>query len=432
MNTSHIGSSPHLAERARGRLRVLVLSRAYPNNVLTYLGLWVQRLVRQLALGCDVKVIAPVPYAPPVPGPREYTRFRDIVHRADDGPIETWHPRFLVGPGRSLYASEAAMYYLAARPVADRLRRAFPFDVIHAHFSYPDGVVGALLARRYDVPLIITEHAPWRPNWMDRSHIVRRQAVWAARQTTFLIAVSTSVRTTIAEFTGTTERIRVIPIGVDGALFTSTGNGSSRRADQILYVGYLNYNKGVDVLLRAMTQLTKRQPDLRLVLVGGSTYRNTRIQEEQLRRLATDLGLDSVVTFAGTKPADEVARYMRESALLVLPSHAESFGAVLVEALACGTPVVSTHCGGPEDIVTDATGKLVTPGDAEALSAAIQQVLEHRAAYAPEALREYALEHFAWPRVAERTVDLYQEAVDGFRSLHSGAPRAAEAEISRT
>jgi glycosyltransferase involved in cell wall biosynthesis len=411
MNSSQMGSSSYLAERAGGRPRVLVLSRAYPNNVLSYLGLWVHRLVRQLTAHCDLKVIAPVPFAPPIPGASEYTRFRRIIRHADDGDVETWHPRLLVGPGRSLYASEALAYYLAARGTADRLRRSFPFDLIHAHFSYPDGVAGALLARHYGVPLIITEHAPWRPNWMDRSRIVRTQAVWAVRRSTFVIAVSTSVRTTIAEFTGSTAGIRVIPIGVDGSLFTSASNGSAARAKQLLFVGYLNFNKGVDILLRALKQLRHRHPDLRAVFVGGSTYRHTRLQAEQLQRLATELNLGAMVTFTGTQPTDIVARYMRESALLVLPSHAESFGAVLIEALACGTPVVSTHCGGPDDIVTDAVGKLVAPGDEDALAAAIEHVLAHRADYPADRLRRYALDRFAWERVAEQTASLYAEAL---------------------
>jgi glycosyltransferase involved in cell wall biosynthesis len=149
---------------------------------------------------------------------------------------------------------------------------------------------------------------------------------------------------------------------------------------------------------------------VRLLLVGGSLYRRARADEIGLRTLARSLGLERHVAFAGIRSPSEVAAAMRESALLVLPSRRETFGSVLVEALASGTPVVATRCGGPEDVVTDGVGRLVPPEDPEALAEAMEDVLRHRARYAPAALRAYALEHFAWERVGERTVALYDQA----------------------
>src|SRR5262249_62336963 len=138
--------------------------------------------------------------------------------------------------------------------------------------------------------------------------------------------------------------------------FRPPENEAGRKGNQILYVGVLNFNKGLDVLLHATQKLVQRQPEARLILLGGFFYRNTRLQAQCIQRLAHDLGLDAHVEFVGMKPPAEVARYMQESALLVLPSRRESFGSVLVEALACGTPVVATRCGGPEDIVNDSVG----------------------------------------------------------------------------
>jgi teichuronic acid biosynthesis glycosyltransferase TuaC len=411
MNAGVSAAPFHAAPAAQPRrpLRVLVLARSYPNTLFPGLGLWVQRLVRECAKTCMATVISPVPYCPPMLKLAEYARFRDIPpQRSEDG-TQIFHPRFVVAPGRSAYTTEAVMYYLGVRASVDRLFRQDGFDLIHAHFTYPDGVVAARLGARYGVPVIATEHAPWRPNWMDASKIVCRQAVWAAQRLRFHIAVSRSVRTTISEFTGTTERIRVIPIGVDGRLFCPSATGKRVRSKQILYVGFINYNKGIDVLLRAASRVLPRVPEARLVLVGGSFYRNTRQQEDALRQLALTMDLQDRVTFVGHQPPEEVVRYMRDSALLVLPSHAESFGAVLVEALACGTPVLATRCGGPEDIVNERVGRMIEPGDTAALAEAIEHMLAHRDTYDPRQLRAYALEHFAWERVAERTMALYAE-----------------------
>ncbi|MEC4888453.1 MAG: glycosyltransferase [Nitrospira sp.] len=413
-----------------GRPKILVLSRNYPNDVLDGLGLWVKRLVHQCAAQCDFSVISPVPYVPPLPVPEYYHRFRKIPKMSDsDSNMSVFHPRFLVGPGMLFQCTEAAMYYLAIKSQVAKLREAFPFDLIHAHFTYPDGVVAALLGRRYGVPVVITEHALWRPHRMENSRLVRRQAIWAVQNSTFHIAVSRSVKASIEYFTGTSEHIKTIPVGVDGAMFRPSSN-SRPNPNQILYVGFLNHNKGVDVLLRAMSHLLKVNPQAQLVLVGGSFYRNTNRQERQLRQLAKELALDGCVKFVGYKTSHEVARYMRESAVLVLPSRGESFGAVLVEALACGTPVIATRCGGPEDVVTDDVGMLVSPEDEHELSRAMETMLCRRDQFKPERLRAYAMERFSWERVAAQTVELYGEALGSATQLQGAAFNGRRASVS--
>ncbi len=124
-----------------------------------------------------------------------------------------------------------------------------------------------------------------------------------------------------------------------------------------------------------------------------------------------ELGLADRVEYAGKKPTPELVRYMQESALLVLPSRRESLGLVLAEALACGTPVVATRCGGPEDIVTDDVGVLVPPEDPEALAAGIEQALAQRDRFDARQLRAHALEHFGFDSVARRLEAVYREAL---------------------
>ena len=102
---------------------------------------------------------------------------------------------------------------------------------------------------------------------------------------------------------------------------------------------------------------------------------------------------------------------MAESAVVVLPSRAESFGAVLVEALACGTPVVATRCGGPEDIVTPEVGELVPVGDPDALATALGDALRESGRRDPARLRAYALEHFGWDSIVDRIHEIYRQAV---------------------
>ena len=390
--------------------KVLVLSRNYPNPVTPILGLWVEGLVRHISESCEVRVVAPSPYCPPLPGLGELKNFRSIARRRCVDGVDVAHPRFLTGPGYTTYSVEASLYYWSIRRQVDRLREDFPFDLIHAHFGYPDGVVAAKLAKRYKVPFIITEHASWVP-WMNNYPTARRRAVWAASRCSFHIAVSNFAKQTIEQFTGSTGRLRVLPNGVDVNLFRRKTQFGPTDPNQLLYVGFMRHIKGIDILLRAMALLVEKKPELRLVLIGGGIYRDSKAQEGDLRQLAQELKLEKNVDFVGIKTPAEVARYMCESSLLVLPSRTETFGAVLIEALSCGTPVVATKCGGTEDIVRDEVGRLVEKENPEELARAIMDVIDRRKEFEPAKLREYALNNFSWEEVARRTGELYREAI---------------------
>jgi glycosyltransferase involved in cell wall biosynthesis len=148
-----------------------------------------------------------------------------------------------------------------------------------------------------------------------------------------------------------------------------------------------------------------------LLLIGGNFYAATSKEVDVIRQLAGELHLGSHVEFAGPRPQDAVADAIRRSALLVLPSRSETFGSVLVEALASGTPVVATRCGGPEDIVTNEVGRLVPKEDPHALAAVIDDTLDSLERYPSAVLREYALSRFSWEGVVMKTLSLYEDVL---------------------
>ncbi|MBZ0304175.1 MAG: glycosyltransferase, partial [Anaerolineae bacterium] len=263
--------------------------------------------------------------------------------------------------------------------------------------------------QRYNVPVLITEHALWHP-WMDDYPRARKQAVWAAAQCTFHLTGSCALRDSVVDFTGLPEKMRIIPIGMDDTVFTPEDSGAVPDANQILYVGRFQPVKGVDVLIQAMRLLIQQHSEAHLVLVGGSLYQTH--EEQTVRTLVQELGLSQAVHFAGIKQPSEVAEFMRRSAVVVLPSRRESFGTVLVEALACGTPVVATRCGGPEDIVTPNNGYLVPMDDPRELAAALEQVLSQRSRFDSRQLSAQAIQQYSWRQVAHKVVDLYKEAIN--------------------
>jgi glycosyltransferase involved in cell wall biosynthesis len=393
------------------KLRVLVLARNYPSPTFPLLGLWVARPTAHLRDTVDVEVVSPVPWFPPLPAIRPIRRFtehRKVAKYHVAHGIEIHRPRFPLPPGYRFHALEARGYELGIRRFVNGLRRWFAFDVIHAHLSYPDGVVAAQLGRRYDVPVVVTEHAPWR-GWMDKHPSVRRQTVRALRSISCHTAVSTSVGAQIQAEMGRAHHVRVVPNGVDEAVFHPLP-AATRDPNKVLFVGFPRPAKGVDILVDAMIDVIASRPDAHLVIVGGSLYRAADDYIAELHTRAARPPLRGHVSFAGPLPPPRIAHEMATSAVLVLPSRSESFGAVLVEALACGTPVVASRCGGPEDIVTEDVGRLVS-GDAPALAAALLDVLSAPDRFEPEQLHRYAVERFSWDRVADEFVGIYHEVV---------------------
>jgi teichuronic acid biosynthesis glycosyltransferase TuaC len=159
------------------------------------------------------------------------------------------------------------------------------------------------------------------------------------------------------------------------------------------------------VLVRALGHLLPDHPSLHLTVAGGAFYRSYERDAAEVRSLVAALGLQDRVRFIGEVAPADVATLMRRSALLVVPSRRESFSLVTAEALASGTPVVATRCGGPEEILTPDTGELVPVGDPAALAIAIEATLSRR--YDPQRLRQYAVERFGRAAAARRLGTLY-------------------------
>ena len=393
-------------------MKVLYLSRNYPNSEFPLFGIWVEGLVRAMAEKCEVRVVAPVPYCPPLPSRFAQSRFRKIPkHRTEHG-IQIISPRFFVGPGYSTHSIEGDSYYYGIRRAVKKLRKEYKFDIIHAQFGYPDGIAAARLAKQYNVPLIVTEHAPWVP-WMNQYPRVRKQATQLAKICDRQLAVSERVRKTIIEITGITERLDVVPVGVNVEIFKPLPEGNPTDSNRIIYVGRIHPTKGSDILFKALRLLVDKNPNVRLTVVGGSLgYQHYKKQELAMRAHAIELGLEPYIDFVGEHPPTKVVEYIRQAAVLVLPSRRESFGSVLLEGLATGVPVVATRCGGPEDFINDDVGKLVDVENSTALALGIKEVLQNRDSYNPEQLRRYAVENYSWSQVASKTYQYYLQALN--------------------
>jgi glycosyltransferase involved in cell wall biosynthesis len=361
-------------------MRVLVLSSLYPSDTMPTRGIFVHERTRHLAAISTVQVVAPVPWFP-------FNRLLRGAARADtprlevrDG-ITVHHPRFLSAPGifKSL---DGLLYFASLLPFMIRLRRRTPFDLIDAHFAYPDGLAGLLLSRWFRVPLTVTLRGTEVP--LSKRRLRRSQIKLVLAGADRVIAVSQSLADLAGRLGAPAERVRVIPNGIDTSLFNP---GSKREARQslglpeggplLVSVGALTERKGHHRIIRALPSLLTTYPDLLLVVVGGASVEGDT--GRSLRSLAQELGLTQHVRLVGACPHDQIPTWLRAADLFCLATQNEGRPNAVMEALACGLPVVTSDVGGNAEIVTNEQDGLLVPfGDPPALLEALRHAMEMR------------------------------------------------------
>lgn len=394
----------------RGQPHVLVLVRSFPNTALPTQGVWAERMVRAATATARVTVISPVPYVPAFVRARGFARFRAIPPLVESDIARVHHPRVLTGPGLSLHSFEARLMEVAIRRLVARIHDRDPVDLIHAHFVYPEGVAAARLGRKFDIPVITTEHAHWLP-WLDTHRAVRRQVLAAIPHIRMITGVSPAVCDGIRAVADRRAAVEWLPNVLDDETFRSPTPEDHVDPDQLLFVGIVRRVKGLDVLVRALAQLASANPRLRLRVIGEPYHRGYRRDEYAVRQLITSLQLDDRVVFAGQASPEAVASEMRRSALIVVPSRRESFSSVTIEALASGTPVIATRCGGPEYLIGPEMGTLVPIEDPAALASAIADMLARRHAIDRARLRAHAVDRFGMAESRLRLKKLYERAL---------------------
>jgi len=280
------------------------------------------------------------------------------------------------------------------------------FSLIHAHFTYPSGYAAAKLKEVTGKPLVITGHGydvyalPFKnKKWMEK---VKYALMFADMITT----PSRSNARKMEEIGIPAEKIRVIPNGYDEELFRPIEGARKklRLPDDkkiILSVGNLEKVKGHIYLVEAMAEVHRQRPDVICYIVGEGSER------KRLEKRIRELKLEEVVKLVGAKTHDEIPLWMNACDLFVLPSLRESFGIVLIEAMACGKPVVATVNGGSEEIITDEEiGTLVKAGDAEGLAKAINKAMEKE--WDMQYIAKFA-ERYGWGQASKEILETYEK-----------------------
>lgn len=281
-------------------------------------------------------------------------------------------------------------------------------DIVHAHAVDVGGVWGSYLKVTQGIPLVLTEHATaFAEGKYNKCQLDRAGRVFSLCDK--LIAVSPQLESLLQKsFPGTPAKWEWIPNIVDSAFLQCQLGVRRHIQDEFVFLSVANLveKKGQASLLEAFAASFAREAGVKLWIGGKGPLRS------RLERTARELGIWGQVRFLGGMGRHEVIEAMQSADAFVLPSHYETFGVVLVEALAVGCPVVATRCGGPECIVEEPRdGILVEPGDTGALSAAMERLRLERGSFSPESLRMGCQARFGAEAVVARLKQVYQEVL---------------------
>ncbi len=363
------------------RIRILSLSTVFPNPTEPGCGIFVSRRLEALASlpdGPEIKVLAPIQVMDYGNRRHRFWRARGVVRRRQQGPLDVRHPRWWYPPTSSIL--NPAFLFARLLPACLRLWwSGWRFDVIDAHFGHPEGVVAALLGMLFRRPFLIT----MRGNERDfaRIGILRTWQQWAFGRAGRMIAVAEPLRK-FAIGLGVPESNAVtIPNGVDSTVFRPLDRSACRarlgiapEAKVLLSVGYLVEPKGHHDIVRALSRLRAagRGAPVELVIAGGAGREGDF--EPEIRRIIAETGMADRTRMTGAVSPDELVEWMNATDLFCLASYSEGWPNVVLEALACGTPVIAANVGGvPEMITAPDYGIIVPPRDAGALEQAIEQ-----------------------------------------------------------
>ncbi|MDI6787417.1 MAG: glycosyltransferase [Planctomycetota bacterium] len=292
------------------------------------------------------------------------------------------------------------------------LKEGLKPDIIHIQYSLA-GIPAILLGWLYQIPVITTDHSTRFIGYAFLSTKFEGRPVFTAQEKRILRFVMNRVKLVLPvshlmvrniKALGIHNKFAVIPNVVNTAVFQPVPLSREVPAiKKLLLVGFLRPQKGIPYLLEALHRLSNKRTDFMLDIVGDGP------DLQEYEDLTQKLGLAKWVRFHGLKSKQEVARFMQECQFYVLPSLWETFGVVLIEALSCGKPIISTRIEGPDEILNDKVCRWVPPADVQALTEAIDYMLDHYQDYEPEELAQYARERFSYEAVGQKLTEIYQQ-----------------------
>jgi teichuronic acid biosynthesis glycosyltransferase TuaC len=394
-------------------MKILTFTSLFPNQQRPDFGVFVFQRISHVARrpGNLVQVIAPAPYFPSWIPSRRWGTYGQLPRQERFGNLDVYRPKYPLLPG-VLMPLHGLLMFLGSLFLARRLHQQFHFDCIDAHYVYPDGFAAVLLGKMLGLPVVLSARGT-DMNVFPSFWTIRPLIVWSLRSAAGIIAVAAALKSVIVNLGLPPERVCVIPNGVDLERFHPHEQSTARRALGLptegkiaISVGSLTEVKNHELLISAFAKVSEDLPELRLYIVGEGPLRPA------LEDLIGELRLHERVMLVGPRPNEELALWFSAADLTCLVSLREGWPNVLMESIACGTPVVATRVGGVPEILCSPDLGAMAEQNSASVAATLQFALAKE--WNRKALALHA-EARAWDKVAEE-VQLY---------LASRIPRSA-------
>jgi len=382
-------------------LRILTFTSLYPSAAQPSHGIFVENRLRELLRTSEVeaKVITPVVWAPWGTHLLSSHAVRNPERHALRHGISVSYPRYLQIPRFGMTLAPSTMFLSVYHAVKKIIAQGYDFDLIDAHYFYPDGVAAAMIGRLLNKPVVITARGT-DINLIPAYAMARRQILWAAQQASGLITVCQALKDTLIEMGVEEQKIHALRNGVDLNRFHPLDRPESRdmfgaSGKTLLSVGHLIERKGHDLVIRAMRDL----PDFNLLIAGDGPERGN------LHALAQQLGVSKQVSFLGAVRPENMTHLYNAGDGLVLASSREGWANVLLEAMACGTPVIASNVWGTPEVVTSiAAGVLMQERTPEGVAQGVRALFKNLPSR--QETRQYA-EGFSWDETSAGQLALF-------------------------
>jgi glycosyltransferase involved in cell wall biosynthesis len=380
-------------------MNILLLTHSYPDIKHKWRGVFIQEQVKALSIKHDITVVYfKVDYSHFAP----FSKYK--FEKKTNGTITEYE----VTINKSFPVINQLKYLLNTyRFIKEEILNKKPIDIIHSHLSYPAGFLGTIIQKRKKIPNILTEHT-WIKKYF-RSWIHKICVLYTLKNSTRIVSVSKALKDDINLFCK--RGVLIIPNVVDVERFHIPGKEKKGTLNIGILGGMGNYRKGLDILLKSVSLL--KEMDLLVHIAGDGIYLDT------FKKMSQDLGVCEKCKFYGELLPSDINNFYSVLDIFVLASRDETFGVVVVEAMACGLPVIATKCGGPEEIITFETGVLVEKENPEELARAIVCMSENIGSYNKDLIRKYAEEKYGRKAFVENATKLYQNVLITSNSRHS-------------
>ena len=382
-------------------MKILTFSTLFPNAEKPGHGIFVETRLRHLVASGRVqaRVVAPVPWFPSShPRFGQYARQARVPREETRHGLRVAHPRYPVLPKIGMNVAPLLLAQAVKPTIARLIDEGDDFDLIDAHYFYPDGVAAALLAQWFNKPLVITARGS-DITLLPQYALPRRMIKWAARRADAVITVCSALRDEVVALGVDAERVTSLRNGVDLDLFQPTPRLPSQEFS-LLTVGHLVAVKAQELIIGALPLL----PGVRLVVAGDGPNR------AMLENLARELKVADRTTFLGAVPQAELRAHYGAADALVLASSREGWANVLLESMACGTPVVASRVyGTPEVVAAPEAGILMAERSPQGVADAVNAL---RAAYPDRAATRRYAEGFSWDDTTAGQIRVFNEVIN--------------------